>query len=1269
MNARARISQRGRKTPQMMHFRPRRVVLLSLVCAALTFVALPAAAELSAPEQSCQREVGRQGRTYFRSVTRSLRRCRDLIARGALPPGTDCTLEPGTVTKLQRAEAQLTKGIIKRCSNAAIAGLTFGDACYGSATAAELAACQAEVHLDQAERLVGTLFDASGPVIGPARACQKNAALQASNFAFKKHDLIRTCRDEVARGKRPADTDCDAATAAKVQKARTAAATKIGKFCPNVAVAGLAFGAPCAGVTTSDQLVGCLVGSHEDGVERLVVSEYGRGPGGTASVKLITDAANECVKGPLSRCRNGDYLLANDKIRVVVQSIQRNLLNVGQFGGQIIDGDLVREPGDPDRDNFEEWATAINIENTAHYTDLTIINDGSDGQPAILRATGVDDLLDFVNPSSVVADFGFPFPASANDTDLPIEIQTDYILEPGRNWVRVETTIQNVSAGGFSVFFGEYLGGSGQIETFQPGYGFGEPLVAARCPLNAVNPCNVIAYGGFGEGTGLSYGYIHQVPGSSSFSTSGVTVPLLGTETVLALIGAATQNFPIAAAGNPGDSITFTRYFVIGDGSVSSIIDARNQIQYLGAGVIEGTVTIGGAPAAGVRVAVLGDPLQGPGAMLGAFAQRNVVTQAVTGPDGRYSMSVAGGSYQVVAGLEGTPYQGGGSTPVLNPVTVVPYQTATVDVALPESGAIDIAVTDENGDPIAAKVSIVGFDPSPGFANTQTILGLISNRTGVFRDIGDDSPPFGLARVEFVGPSGVSGPVTLEPGTYQLVASHGPEYSIATANVTVTAGATTPASLQIARVVDSTGFISGDFHVHSIDSPDSRVTKVERVVSMLAEGVDFFTPSDHESRQDFNPAIAEAGATGLISTVPSGEITTFDYGHYNAWPMTIDPSQVNGGSVDHGGAAPAGQDFPQYGNYCLTPAELIAAAHADPGVDTVQVNHIDWYFGIAGNSGLAIDTGVVPPQSAIPASVRRLDPSVTNFFTDTFDALEILIESHRSYVTEKFYGRNLGDWFNLLNQGIVRTAVSNSDTHKRINTQSGGPRTYVASPTDDPGALAAIAETLSTNVNEGRVFGSNAPVVRITSSAASTGQVGGLELGLPRTIETTDGSVDVTLEIQSPIWAEFDRIEIYVNSATTKSVEQRQSGIGFVDVTSYAVTPDYVLEAGVDFTVTPVDVVPSVPGAQRLEAVANLTLNGLTEDVWIVAVVRGTDGVSRPMFPVVPNDLRSTGNATLADLTDGNLGEDGMLALAFTNPLFVDVDGGGWTAPGLQLNP
>jgi hypothetical protein len=196
-------------------------------------------------------------------------------------------------------------------------------------------------------------------------------------------------------------------------------------------------------------------------------------------------------------------------------------------------------------------------------------------------------------------------------------------------------------------------------------------------------------------------------------------------------------------------------------------------------------------------------------------------------------------------------------------------------------------------------------------------------------------------------------------------------------------------------------------------------------------------------------------------------------------------------------------------------------------------------------------------------------------------------------------------------------------------------------------------------------------MVRVTSSAVSTGEVGSLDLGFPRTISTNDGAVDITVDIQSPAWAEFDRVEFYVNPVTIRSTSTEPVGGGFpaVVVPRYGVSPDFVHNDGVEFNVATVNVDPMVPGADRLEASTTLSLAGLSEDVWVVAIVRATDGVSRPLFPVVPNDIDQGTNTTLADLIDGNLGEDGAMALAIANPLFVDVDGGGWTPPGVQFIP
>src|SRR5262249_26622573 len=150
-----------------------------------------------------------------------------------------------------------------------------------------------------------------------------------------------------------------------------------------------------------------------------------------------------------------------------------------------------------ERDNFEEWATSINIENTAHYTNIAIINDGSDGQAAVLRATGVDDLLDILNPSTVLAQFGIMMKPELNDRDLPVEFQTDYILEPGTRWVRVRTTVVNTGPTSFKTYLGDFLNGSGQLHLFQSAYGFGTPTATTSCPVTAPNPCNVVAYGGY----------------------------------------------------------------------------------------------------------------------------------------------------------------------------------------------------------------------------------------------------------------------------------------------------------------------------------------------------------------------------------------------------------------------------------------------------------------------------------------------------------------------------------------------------------------------------------------------------------------------------------------------------------------------------------------------------------------------------------------------------------------------------------------------------
>ena len=1017
------------------------------------------------------------------------------------------------------------------------------------------------------------------------------------------------------------------------------------------------------------------------------------GPGTVARARVISDP-RDLIDGVLSRGKAGDIRLFNDRIQVVIQQPGRSMFGIGTYGGNIVDADLDRPLGD-ERDNFEELAAAINIEGTANYTSVVVLNDGTNGQPAVVRATGLDDLLDFVNPSTVVNSFGPFFPASRDDRDLPIDVQTDYILEPGERYVRIETTIHNLGALAFtsagapsdpqdSLFFGEWINASGQVEQFQVGYGFGEPLITKPwTPFmvgpTTVDPANFIAWSGEGDASGVSYGYIHEMAGTTTFSTSGVIVPLLGRPVFETLLGTQHGVVSLAANGQPGDAVTVTRYFAVGDGSVGAIADIRNEIDGYPVGTVEGTVTSGGQPVADADVAVIAPNMAGdPGGYLTTNPSNgvdtgisgNVVDHFRTGPDGRYRGTLVPGSYLVYAQKDGRLFGTPDPLPPDEPtnLTITQNATTTLDFTLPAAGSLSVTVKDENDAPIPAKIQLVGFNAGADpVVKNEGALNQLDGRSGPFGELFEDGLSYGIAHVMF---KDVQGSVMeeVEPGDYQVVVSRGPRYSIFTQNVTISPGSITTVNAQIAEVVDTPGFISGDFHIHGINSPDAQETLVERVQTHLAEGIDFMAPSEHDIRVDYQPTIDAMGAGSLIGTCVNAEITTFDYGHFNSWPVTRDGSQPNGGSVDHGRAGvPAGQDFPSLGNYSLTPAEIITAAHADPMVNLVQINHVSSFFG---PDGLDIDTAegsTGPPQSHTPGGLRRLNPGVGNYWSDTFDSLELWIGTDgRGGMLNTFLGRNIGDWFNLLNYGILRSAVTDSDTHQRRNTQVNA-RSYVASSVTDPGSLSDESENIAASVVAGKLIGTNAPFVTITVAASSTGESGGLGVGQATIVSTTDNQATVTLNIESPIWAEFDRVELYVNHPPQPYDDDANPA---TRMRYRLATPEYAKSAPADFTITTVNDHPSIPGASHFEATVVFNV-AVTQDAWVVALVRGTDGVSRPLFPVYPNDITTgAANDTLAELTDGNLGQSGMTALAFTNPIYIDAnDDDDFDPPGVMLTP
>jgi hypothetical protein len=398
--------------------------------------------------------------------------------------------------------------------------------------------------------------------------------------------------------------------------------------------------------------------------------------------------------------------------------------------------------------------------------------------------------------------------------------------------------------------------------------------------------------------------------------------------------------------------------------------------------------------------------------------------------------------------------------------------------------------------------------------------------------------------------------VAVPSGTYDVVVSRGIEYGIHEERVTLPAGGEARIDAVLAREVDTRGWISGDFHLHSAPSSDTPLPVPGRIVSLAGEGVEWAVATDHNMVTDYDPLIRELGIEEWITSSIGDEITTRSpsFGHFNAWPLRAgsQPSPFEG----------------------LSPAALFAAARSDPGVDVVQVNHpivVSWgnqYYQIYGVSAF---TG---------------EPADAEFSFD-FDALEVF---NGQFVAEGL--ANFEIWMRQLNNGHRITATGNSDSHHLVFREPGYPRNYVASTADGP--REASEDDLVAAVLGGRVFVSYGPLIDLRVNGVGLGDLAA----------APDGIVRLEARIQCASWLDVNTARVYANGKLLAERPLVRGGPGPVEL---------------------------VFRAEDRPAV----------DTWYLLYVEG------------PGDL--------APVRRGQA----FRPLAFTNPVWVDVDGnGGFDPPG-----
>ena len=318
----------------------------------------------SAAELKCEEGAASAGLKLFKSTLKALQKCEDSISKGKLPATTDCTTETNTAAKITAAENTLSKKLTKICTDTIVNTLATGGGLAGDcATATNISGlntCLKQSHEGAAIELTDVPYHAPAALTSDQAKCQKTIAGKALTLATKRLGKMQKCKKSIAKGDLAPGMNCVTQTdvGAKLAADTAKSASKVAKNCPTATIKSLVLGAPCTGVGAGGSAGACAFCAYTSAADKLLLTEYGSGPTGSgpaanAMAAQITNPGTQCVSGPLSRCRLNDYIIKNDRIRVVIQDIQRNLFGIGQFGGQIIDADLVRTSG-PDRDNFEE---------------------------------------------------------------------------------------------------------------------------------------------------------------------------------------------------------------------------------------------------------------------------------------------------------------------------------------------------------------------------------------------------------------------------------------------------------------------------------------------------------------------------------------------------------------------------------------------------------------------------------------------------------------------------------------------------------------------------------------------------------------------------------------------------------------------------------------------------------------------------------------------------------------------------------------------------
>ncbi len=628
----------------------------------------------------------------------------------------------------------------------------------------------------------------------------------------------------------------------------------------------------------------------------------------------------ELIGGPRALGEIGDWMIENGKVRFIVQDAGFSR-GFGVFGGALLDADLVREStgrgnseGGAGKDNFGEMFPAFFLEalEPREVADpnnpgqllppIAIENDGSDGQPAVLviRGNGGDFIALTQRVNELLLDDSRQTPN--------LFLESRYILEPDAGFLKMTTRVVNVKAPAASIELPNFKFGDAQVPTpfgdvvlFGGGNKVFTPHPAGfdvRFTLEDIyadNDIQLPALPGItaefvaSAGKDVSYGLLAEAPTapttnfvqSNSDQFPGATdhsihIPFIAS----AFTGVFQVLPPPVLTPNDGvdggsDEMTYTRYFMVGDGDVASITDTVYAILGDETGSLTGRLRMDGSGEGMVGASIM---------VVGADGAK--VTQMKTDEGGRFSANLRPGTYTLRTVMEGF------ATQTTEGVAIKAAADTRAELTLPQPATLVVTVVEGGvaGGRVPAKVSLIGQVPPEhiGERPRDWLFDLSVGEEFRYTDLVDDvaGDPSTLQYIEHFQYT-TDGTLTMKvrPGTYKVVAGRGPEYDRVEQDVILDSGTTKTLTMEINRVVNTDGYVGADFHLHTVFSLDSNAGLKDRIASYAGEGVEYAVSTDHNFIVDYRATIEKLGLERFINSSVGLELTTIDRGHFNGFPL------------------------------------------------------------------------------------------------------------------------------------------------------------------------------------------------------------------------------------------------------------------------------------------------------------------------------------------------------------------------------------------------